>query len=304
MRPFRGHKGPVRCLAYAPDGRTLASGSEDGTVRLWDVSTAQERLVLRGFGNYVRALAFSRDGERLAAATHRDNRIRLWDAASGQECGPWRTTLDEIHTLLFGDTFLVAGGRSTTWHGHRNAFHVFDVESGRPLRSARGPGQALGLAADGKGLACATPKHQVNFYPDGRGVGYLVLVTGRQHARPEIQVVACAPAGAWVLAAGQGAVTRWEIEPWEELERVPPLEGRLVAHLPPDEVPLLFSPDGRFLATGGQHGVVRLLDTHTGTEAAAFDWGIGPVYTAAFAPDGMTAAAAGRDFRVIVWDLE
>src|SRR5262245_39187062 len=102
MRPFIGHKGPVRCLAYAADGRTLASGSEDGTARLWYVATGQTKAVLRGFGNYVRALAFSWDGQCLVAAAHRDQVLRLWSTADGTERGRWATALGEVHSLAAG----------------------------------------------------------------------------------------------------------------------------------------------------------------------------------------------------------
>jgi WD40 repeat protein len=62
---------------------------------------------------------------------------------------------------------------------------------------------------------------------------------------------------------------------------------------------LTCAADGKALATGGADGVVRVWETATGRELAAFDWGIGPVDTAAFAADGMTAAAAGRDYHIV-----
>jgi WD40 repeat protein len=68
VRVLRGHKGRVCALAYAPDGRTLASGGNDRRVRLWDAATGSERLALQGHPACVYALAFSPDGRSQARA--------------------------------------------------------------------------------------------------------------------------------------------------------------------------------------------------------------------------------------------
>jgi WD40 repeat protein len=78
---LRGHKTPTWSVAFAPDGRTLATGSHDGTVILWDLRTGSERLTLRGHAARVSGLAFSRDGRLLVSGSW-DGTVRLWRATA------------------------------------------------------------------------------------------------------------------------------------------------------------------------------------------------------------------------------
>ena len=74
-----GHNRFVRTIAFSPDGKRLASGSDDLTIKLWDITTGQETLTLNGHRNWITCLAFSPDGNRLASSSN-DGTLRLWDA--------------------------------------------------------------------------------------------------------------------------------------------------------------------------------------------------------------------------------
>ncbi len=73
-------------VAFAPDGRTLASASDDKSVKLWDVQSRKEVATLTGHGDYVRSVAFAPDGRTLASASA-DKSVKLWDVQSRKEAG-------------------------------------------------------------------------------------------------------------------------------------------------------------------------------------------------------------------------
>ncbi len=77
---LKGHTALVSCVVFSPDGKTLASGSEDKTIKLWDVATGKEFATLKGHTSDVTSLAFSPDGKTLASGSE-DKTIKLWDLA-------------------------------------------------------------------------------------------------------------------------------------------------------------------------------------------------------------------------------
>jgi len=274
--PRRLFPGQAGALTMVADGRTLAAGGTDGVVRLWNLETRQEQ-VLVGHTGQVNAVAFDPREGRLASAGA-DRTVRLWDA-SGQAL----RTLTGHRGAVFAVAF-VAGGHVLASAGEEGEIRLWNPATGKDkttLTGHRGAVHALAFSPDGKLLVSAGEDRGIAIWDvhTNRPRGILAGHTGRVHA------LAFAPDGKTLASAGADGTARL----WDALTGA----VRIILPAHTGSVPALaFSPDGLTLATGADTGEVKFWDVPSGQLQRTFV-GQASVSALAFTPDGKSLAVAG-----------
>ena len=132
LKTLKGHEDSVFSVAFSPDGKTLATGSVDHTVKLWDVSARQELATLKGHENVVRSVAFSPDGKTLATGSV-DNTVKLWDVSTRRELATLKGHKNIVRSVAFSpDSKTLATGSED------HTVKLWDVGSRRELATLKG----------------------------------------------------------------------------------------------------------------------------------------------------------------------
>jgi RNA polymerase sigma factor (sigma-70 family) len=306
------HTGAVSVLAFAPDGKTLYTGSEDRTLRQWDAASGKH---LRAFDEHlagVTALAVSPNGKWIAStgSNNRPQVIRLWDSASGQFVRQLRGHQRIVQALAFSpeSTYLVSGGV--------DGVRVWDVQSGDERQKFSG----------GSAQATAVAFLQDNLLAIGthREVGTWASWAADKPVPPKLWDLEEAAIlrrtggtdNSWVagiafatqskrvaLAVNHNGIGNQVTE--ASLVCCDTETGRVIRRLNVAGALWIvaITPDGRKIAAADAEGGVRLWDIDTGAELTTYSGHRGHVRALSFSSDGKRLASGGSDCTTMVWTV-
>jgi WD40 repeat protein len=291
-----GHKDEAWSLAFTPDGRVLASGSDDTepdpTIKLWDPADGRLQKAWAGGEGTAASLAFSPDARLLVSGHLVEARnVRIWDPGTGRLLATLEGHTDRVRATVFspdGQTLASAGSDDTV--------RLWDVSGRRPLGVLTGHADtvhALAFAPDGRLLASASDDGDVRLW-DLASLSGEARAPEILHGRAGFQAVAFSPDGRTLAAADKrGAITFWDVASRDPI-RVIHADGENLRRL-------AFSPDGYTLAIAGSSGMIGLWDSTTGQELLILEGHKRQINGLVFAPDGSTLASCSHDGEVRLW---
>jgi WD40 repeat protein len=307
LHALPGHHHPVSALAFSPDSRLLISASFDRHLMVWDVATGRRLSALRGNKGLVLGVAVSPDGSRLASVGE-DKSVRVWEAATGREVLSLRGHTHASRCVAFSPDgrWLASAGQDKTirvWDAtppgedERQELFTFKHPAGEVWSVAVSPDGRL-VAAGGIDAAGG-----LNIEGQEPTVRVWDLESGREGptftGHPGVVfAIAWHPDGPRIASSGWDERKMFVVKVWDART------GQLHFALPPgdESFAVAFSPDGKYLATGGTSQTVQVWDARTGQAVSAREGHNNEIRGLAFSRDGKYLATASADGAVKLWD--
>ena len=284
LAALSGHEKTVTCTAFSPDGTRLATSSQDGTVRIWDVLRRQPVITLKITGNAVWSVAFTPDGRGLLIGY--DDQVELRDT------GSWKVLTHfpgELAVLSKSGTFMATADSSPFYWETAGAVNFWNWRTGQLLCHFDRPGRALALSPDGRLLAVAGVRTNILVWDTATG-----KLLHEWPTKNPVWSLNFSPDGGRLLSAGWSSdVSIWKLNGYS-----PP---QIFSGHPLHVWSAIFSNDGTTIATTSSDQTVRLWDAVTLQPKSVLHGHDSEVWCAAFSPDGRLLATGGKDRNVLLW---
>lgn len=262
LRTLESGWGDVKTTIFSPDGKTLATGSDDSTITLWDIATGVALRTLDKWPRvpgqnmsrpvaFVNSVAFSPDGTTLVSGSY-DETVALWDVASGSVVRYFRGHSSSVTSVAFGDD-----GKTIASGSDDHTIKLWDVATGLELRTLRGHSSPTSTAfsPDGKTLADESGKNIARFWDISTGT-----MRTLKRSAPEYLGEFSAD-GKTLARIVDNTIQLTEVATGKELRRIRPRSPTYS---------IAFSPDGRILASGSNSAeAIELWDVSSGSQLPA-----------------------------------
>ena len=288
-------------VRFSPDGKTLATASTGGELKVWNVEDGKELKSLASLSFNLQCLAFSRDGTRIVAGggPFREDRFGwagAWEIASGRQIAEIKDMPDSVLGIAISPD-----GKLVATAGRDGAARLWETETGKLVTTLSGHQSALewvDFSPDGEILASGSYADTAKLWSVDDGVE---LATLPGHVG-DVLTTRFSPDGKTLATGGAGGVVRlWDVATRQQTGVLEPDATRLDPRSA--VLSIACSPDGKTLASAHEDKTVRLRDAQTGRVRRVLGDHEAEVSCVAFSPDGKIVATASCDNTVRLWNV-
>ena len=288
LQTFEGHTGYVACVCLSADGRKALSGSEDKTLKLWDVSSGRCLRTFMGHSGAVFSVCLSSDGH-YALSGSEDQTLKLWDVSSGHCLRTFRGHSRDVESVC-----LSTDGRQALSGSSDQTLKLWELSSGRCLRTFGGHSGAacsVCLSSDGHYALSGSEDQTLKLWDVSSGH---CLRTFQGHSL-DVESVCLSADGRQALSGSQDRTLKlWQVSSGHCLRT---FEGH-ASYV--DSVCL--SADGYYALSGGYDDTLKLWEVCSGRCLGTFGGHSDTVYSACLSVGGRYALSGSRDETIKLWD--
>ncbi|KAJ7306244.1 WD40-repeat-containing domain protein [Mycena albidolilacea] len=283
------HNSGVRSVAFSSDGSRAISGSDDTTIRIWDVSTGKQLQQLDGHDNTVNSVAFSSDGSRAISGSD-DRTIRIWDVSTGKQLQQLDGHNDCVRSVAFSSD----GSRAISGSDDRT-IRIWDVSTGKQLQQLDrhdNTVNSVAFSSDGSRAISGSNDRTIRIW-DVSTRKQLQQLDGHDDW---VCSVAFSSDGSRAISGSDDRTIRiWDVSTGKQLQQLDRHDNTVNS--------VAFSSDGSRAISGSDDRTIRIWDVSTGNQLQQLDGHDNTVNSVAFSSDGSRAISGSDDRTIRIWDV-
>jgi WD40 repeat protein len=291
-----GHSGVVRAVAISPDGQLLASGSEDNTIKIWQLKTGRLVRTLIGHTNWISSLAITPDGQMLVSASG-DSTIKIWQLKTGQLVRTLSSHTNSVYTMaISSDGQTIASGSGD------NTIKIWQLKTGQLVRTLTRHSYAvnsLAISPDGQTLVSGNGSvwplgedYTIKIWQFKTGIPQRTL-TGHL---ANVAAIAISPDGQTLISGSDDQTIKvWQLSTGKLIHTLSGHSNRVYA--------LAISPDGQTLVSGSGDNTIKVWNLKTGNLIRTLTGHSSAIYALAMSADGKTLVSGSDDKTIKIWRI-
>ena len=304
-----GHADAICALGYSRDGRFVVTASNDRTAKLWETRTGREVQTFKGHSSGVTSVSISADAKFIVTGSS-DGSAKLWDTVTGREVKAFGSSDAYKGSMSFDSYLDSVNGVSLSPDGKyvvtgtNNGMKLWDVRTGRILRSLSGSMiLSVSFSPDSRYVLTAGDQSTARLLDVSTGKEVRIFTSPynpKPGSKPEsdsgyIYAAIFSPDGKYVVTSGYGAAVMWDVRTGREIRTFQGHSDMIRS--------VVFSLDGRYLATGSGDKTVKVWEVATGRKIVSFKEPTHVVKSVGLSPDGKYAVTGNEYGTVRFYDV-